>query len=241
MITDNSTLGVNAVVTGASTGIGREVVKLLLAHTEVSKVVAIARSASKLAELKAFDCDGKLITVAFDLVKTDHSLIKEALAHIGSIGVLINNAGMLVNKSFDSITQSDLQEVYQVNVFAPFLLTQTLMPWLRNYHGQAHVVNVGSVGGVQGSVKFPGLSAYSSSKGALSVLSECLAAELNSTNISVNCLALGAVQTEMLAAAFPKFRTKTTPNAMAEYIVRFALNDSMLLNGKVLCVSSSTP
>lgn len=232
---------INVVVTGASTGIGREIVKLLLTKLEVGHVVAIARSASKLSELRAFDPGQKLIPLPFDLANSNHGPIKKALKMLPHIGILINNAGTLVNKPFSKITLSDLQEVYQINVFAPFTLSQSILPWLHNYPGQAHIINIGSVGGVQGSVKFSGLSAYSSSKGALSVLTECMAEELSSTNISVNCLALGAVQTDMLTAAFPDFKAKTSPEAMAEYIVRFALNDAKLLTGKVMSISSSTP
>jgi NAD(P)-dependent dehydrogenase (short-subunit alcohol dehydrogenase family) len=97
------------------------------------------------------------------------------------------------------------------------------------------------MGGFQGAAKFPGLSAYSSSKAALAGLTECLAEELKSKNISVNCLAIGAVQTEMLAKAFPGYKAPLKPNQMAEFICNFALTGHTYFNGKIIPVASTTP
>ena len=97
------------------------------------------------------------------------------------------------------------------------------------------------LGGVQGSVKFPGLSAYSSSKGAVITLTELLAEEYKETGPSFNVLALGAVQTEMLEEAFPGYRAPVTALGMATYIKDFALTGQKLYNGKLLQVSNSTP
>ena len=94
---------------------------------------------------------------------------------------------------------------------------------------------------LQGSAKFPGLTAYSSSKAAIAGLTECLAEELKDKNISVNCLAIGAVQTEMLEEAFPGYKAPLSPKQMAEYIFDFALKGHQYYNGKILPVSSSTP
>ena len=97
------------------------------------------------------------------------------------------------------------------------------------------------MGGVGGSAKFAGLSAYSSSKGALSILTECLAEELKDYNIHVNALALGAVNTEMLQNAFPGYVANTQPQQMAAFIYDFATTKYSFFNGKVLPVSNSTP
>jgi 3-oxoacyl-[acyl-carrier protein] reductase len=97
------------------------------------------------------------------------------------------------------------------------------------------------MGGIQGSSKFPGLAAYSSSKGALITLTEMLAEEYKESNISFNALALGAVQTEMLAEAFPGYQASTTAREMARFIADFALNGHQFFNGKVLPVAHSTP
>ena len=97
------------------------------------------------------------------------------------------------------------------------------------------------MGGFQGSVKFKGLSAYSSSKAALVGITECLAEELKDRNIAVNCLCLGSVQTEMFSTAFPSFIASSTTLEMAAYIAEFALEGQKFFNGKIIPVSVSTP
>jgi NAD(P)-dependent dehydrogenase (short-subunit alcohol dehydrogenase family) len=97
------------------------------------------------------------------------------------------------------------------------------------------------MGGVQGSMKFAGLSAYSSSKGAVITLTELLAEEYKETGPSFNVLALGAVQTEMLEEAFPGYKASVSADQMANYIFDFSVNGNKLYNGKLMQVSSSTP
>ena len=108
-------------------------------------------------------------------------------------------------------------------------------------NAKGHVLNITSMGGVQGSAKFPGLSAYSSSKGALVILTELLAEEFKDSGPSFNALALGAVQTEMLEEAFPGYKAPVSAAQIGEYIIDFALNGHQFYNGKVLPISSSTP
>ena len=144
----------------------------------------------------------------------------------------------MVAKPFTEISLEELERVYRVNVQAVFRLTQLLMP---KFSDKAHILNISSVGGVQGSVKFPGLTAYSSSKAALVGLTECLAEEYKETDLSFNCLALGAVQTEMLEEAFPGYEAPTTAKDMAAYIFDFSLNGPKFYRGKILTVSKSTP
>jgi NAD(P)-dependent dehydrogenase (short-subunit alcohol dehydrogenase family) len=163
---------------------------------------------------------------------------KEISSTFGSVDVLINNAGSLVNKPFMEISSSEFEAVFQVNVFAVATLIRLILP-LMNQKG--HVVNISSMGGVQGSAKFPGLSAYSSSKGALVILTELLAEEFKESGPSFNALALGAVQTEMLEEAFPGYQAPLSAAQMAEYIIDFALKGHQFYNGKVLPISSSTP
>ena len=125
-----------------------------------------------------------------------------------------------------------------VNVLSTINLTRRLIPCLAE---ESHIVNISSMGGFQGSDKFPGLTAYSVTKGAVSILSECLAVELENENISVNALCLGSVQTEMFAAAFPGFSADVSPEKMGTYIADFALNGSTYYNGKVLPVALRNP
>ncbi|MBL6663729.1 MAG: SDR family oxidoreductase [Flavobacteriales bacterium] len=220
------------VITGASRGIGFEMVKQFLANGH--QVIAISRNQDKLLELEQLGA----ITLAFDLTAENFTPIIDAVKSFGKIDILINNAGALVNKPLSQMTNEDINHVYSVNVFSVIKLTRDL---LAHFNHDAHIVNISSVGGVQGSVKFSGLSTYSSSKGAISILTECLAEEFKESSLRFNALALGAVQTEMLQEAFPDYQANTSAAEMANYIYRFATQDGKLYNGKILTVSSSTP
>lgn len=226
-------------ITGASSGIGYATALRLALHDDL-QVIALARNAGRLEQLREAS-GNKTITLPFDLEQDDPRMLKSALEERGITALhgLLHNAGHLLNEPFEAITAAALQRCYSVNVFAPFLLTQTLLPLLQS--GNAHVVHISSVGGVQGSVKFPGLSAYSSSKGALSVLTECLATELTETGIRVNCLAMGAVQTEMLSRAFPGYQAPLTAEEMGEFVAWFLQHGARFFNGKILPVALSTP
>jgi len=181
-----------------------------------------------------------ITTISIDLSKEDD--LKKVTDFISSnwksVDILINNAGKLINKPFGELTSSDFLEVYKVNVFGVADLTQRLIPYLKK---GSHVVNISSIGGVQGSMKFPGLAAYSSSKGALLTLTELLAEEYKEQGIAFNALALGAVQTEMLEEAFPGYKASVSANEMANYIYNFSLTGNKFYNGKILQVSSTTP
>ena len=226
----------NIVVTGASKGIGRELVKILEADKTVKRIFAISRDKKLLGNFS----DKKVIAIHFDITSGNYTtLIKEIKKHSSEIDVLINNAGAIVNKQFEKISVDELKYVYEVNVFGAFQMSQHLIPLMKGK--RSHIVNISSMGGYQGSVKFTGLSAYSSSKGALSILSECMAEELKPMNISVNCLCLGATQTEMLSEAFPSYKAPLSAKEMAEFVADFAINGNKYFNGKILPVSLSTP
>lgn len=232
----------NIIITGASSGVGRETAKIL-ADIPGNKVIVIARNGMKIQSLSG-ECNIKrhetvVQPIQFDLATGDiDQLAQQINRQFGKIDVLINNAGAILNKPLGQITALEIDNVFDVNVKAPLLLTQALLPIM---NPGAHVVNISSMGGVQGSVKFPGLSVYSASKGALVVLTECLALELAEKNISVNCLAFGAVQTEMLSKAFPGYEAPVSAQKMAEFVADFAINGHKFFNGKVLPVSLSTP
>ena len=223
----------NIIITGTSRGIGLELVKVLA--KEGHNILALSRNAGPVAEMQ-------LAAVAsFPFNITEESNIKQVQAHIskwGHVDVLINNAGLLLNKPFHESTSSEFQEVYAVNVFGVAELIKAVLPFMNN---EGHVVNISSMGGIQGSAKFPGLAAYSSSKGALITLTELLAEEYKDNGPSFNVLALGAVQTEMLEEAFPGYKAPLSAKEMADYIRDFALNGHKYYNGKVLQVSKSTP
>lgn len=229
----------NIIITGASRGIGRAAV-IKLAEEENVKILAIARSEEKLEELKnAIHSKAEILVYPFDLSKDSYEdLALYIKNHFDHLDLLINNAGGLIVKPFMEMSSLDFDFQFQINTKSVFQLSQICIPMMPK---GSHIVNISSMGGFQGSVKFPGLSLYSASKGAVSILTESLAAELVEKNISVNALAFGAVDTEMLRSAFPDYQAPLSAQEMGEYLADFALNKAKFYNGKVLPVSSSTP
>lgn len=231
----------NVIVTGASSGVGYELVKKFIADDRITKVLGIARREERLSELNDYAHSINRKEVFFMLAEDVCTISLEAItAHIDRVDALVNNAGLLISKPFMDLTVEDFRSIYKVNVFAPARLIQMLKPMMGG-EKSTHVVNIGSMGGFQGASKFPGLTAYSSSKSAIAGLSECLAEEFKEDNVKVNCLAFGAVQTEMLEKAFPGFQAPLSPSQMADFVLDFALNGHLYYNGKVLPVSSSIP
>ena len=222
----------NIIITGTSSGIGFELVNIFSKKNH--RVLALSRDNSKLRGLKLDGVDA----VDFDLNHNDYGKINEFLNKVEKIDILINNAGYLVNKPFNETTLEDFKMVYSTNVFSVAMLIKNTIDFMES---GSNILNISSVGGVQGSVKFPGLSAYSSSKGALNILTEMLAEEYKNRGIHFNSLALGSVQTKMLEKAFPNFTASTSALEMAEYIYNFSTKGYRLMNGKVISVSSTTP
>lgn len=224
----------NIIITGTSRGIGFEMVKLFAVAGH--NVLALSRNSKPVSDLKLENVSALEFDIAdkSDIVKLSFYL----QTTMKKVDVLINNAGFLVNKPFAEISSEEFKMAYDVNVFGVASIIKTVLPFMGK---NGHVVNISSMGGVQGSVKFPGLSAYSSSKGAVITLTELLAEEYKATGPSFNVLALGSVQTEMLAEAFPGLQAALSPVEMAEYIKDFSLNGQKFYNGKILQVSSTTP
>ncbi len=224
----------NIIITGTSRGIGYELVKLFADSGH--KVLALSRNNYPIVSLN----NSNVFSFSFDITKEeDLKKVKDFIdANWQQVDVLINNAGRLANKPFLETTTLDFEEVYKVNVFGVAAITKLVVPIMPK---NGHVVTISSMGGVQGSIKFAGLSAYSSSKGAVITLTELWAEEFKETGPSFNVLALGAVQTEMLEEAFPGYEAPTTAFEMATYIKNFALTGHKMYNGKLLQVSNSTP
>jgi short-subunit dehydrogenase len=228
------------VITGAGKGIGYAAA-IQLAADKNNTVIAIARKPEALAKLKA-ESKGSIQTISFDLKNYKDifsTLIPEIKKLAKQVDVLINNAGMLVKKNLTELSAADIEESFSVNVFSHMLLIKELIPLMEGR--QSHIVNIASMGGIQGSVKFPGLSAYSSTKAALVNLSETLAVELKEKNISVNSVAFGSVQTEMFGEAFPSVKAGLSVQDAAKYLADFSLNGQKYFNGKVLQVTTTTP
>ena len=222
------------IITGTSRGIGFELVHLF--SKAGYAVLALSRNAKPVINLNYEN----ITALSFDLNNVEdynrvEAFIQNEWTHVD---ILINNAGAIINKPFAETTFDDFKQIYGTNVFGVAELTRRVLPFIPK---TGHVVTISSMGGVQGSMKFAGLSAYSSSKGAVITLTELLAEEYKEAGPSFNVLALGAVQTEMLSEAFPGYKAPTSPIEMAAYIFEFAKTGQQFYNGKLLQVSSSTP
>jgi 3-oxoacyl-[acyl-carrier protein] reductase len=223
----------NILITGISRGIGKELLRLAVDSSSITKIIACSSSDSM-----PVDSD-KIQYLQLDF--TDDKSIELLCNTVGgeNINFLINNAGYLHQELFKNMDVANAKKMFNVNFWGPYQLIKGLLSNLIS--GGAHVVNIGSMGGFQGSGKFPGLAAYSSSKAALASMTECLAAEHKDENVSFNCLALGAVDTEMLKKAFPTYHAGVTAYSMASYIFNFTLYSGKVFRGKVLPVSIGTP
>jgi short-subunit dehydrogenase len=226
------------IITGAGKGIGYELAKVFSIRSDI-RLFLISRSHENLNQLKKeclkinglnqvhmipFDLEQIITEEKYPIIESDH------------IDILINNAGCLINKSFSELDNWDIYKMMNVNFIAPIQLIRKFISKMGG-ESNTHIVNIGSMGGFQGSLKYPGLSVYSASKAALAALTECLAVELINRNIICNCLALGAVQTEMLNIAFPGYKAPLNADEMAQFIAEFALNGHKYFNGKILPVA----
>tara|TARA_A100001011_G_scaffold107261_1_gene113749 strand:+ start:939 stop:1610 length:672 start_codon:yes stop_codon:yes gene_type:complete len=219
------------VVTGTSSGIGNEI---CIQATKLNyKVISISRNIEPLKGINGID--------SYIVDITDKKSIKNFIDDLRNrdlkIDILINNAGQLSNELFGETSYESFKQTFDVNVFGLAEITRSLIPLINK---SGHVINISSIGGVNGSKKFPGLSVYSSSKAAVIALTEVLAEEY-SEGPSFNVLALGAVQTKMQKEAFPDYEAQTKPGEMAKYIIDFAINGNNLFNGKLISVSNSNP
>ena len=226
----------NIIIVGASRGIGRELARLL---AEDHNVLVMSRNLEKLKELQEITLNPvDIASVDLNADNVKDYITAVVREHFERVDILINNAGLLVNKPLLDITEQEIKDVYNTNVIGLIASCQAVVPFMKN---GGHIVNISSMGGYQGAAKFPGLSIYSSSKQAVSGFTECLAEELKDYGIQANCLALGAVQTEMLAEAFPDYKAPMGPEKMAEFIANFSLTANEWMNGKIIPVSLSTP
>lgn len=222
------------IITGTSRGIGFELAQQF-ANSNF-QVLALSRNQKPLDNLN----QKNITTLSVDLCnQNDLEKVSTYLQkNWQDVDILIHNAGYLINKPFENLTKEDFLRVYDVNVFGVAELTKICIPYLGK---GSHVVTISSMGGIQGSLKFSGLAAYSSAKGAVITLSELLAEEYKTQEIAFNVLAIGAVQTEMLAEAFPDYQASLKASEMADYIYNFATTANKFFNGKVLQVSNTTP
>ena len=220
------------IVTGASRGIGHEIVKI--AEKKGHRVYSISRNIKALKDY-SFKYPRQV-----DLANEDSidKFSSEGKNDGVKVDALINNAGAFLNKPFEKISKKEFEYIFQVNVFGLSSITRKVLPIIDS---KGHIVNITSMGGINGATKFTGLSAYSSSKGAVNILTELLAEEYKEKGPSFNALAFGAVQTEMLEEAFPGLKAPISAKEIADFILDFSLQGQKFFNGKIIPVSSTTP
>mgnify|MGYP001302214260 FL=1 len=220
------------IVTGASRGIGHEIVKI--AEKKGHRVYSISRNIKALKDY-SFKYPRQVDLANEDSIDKFSSEVKNDGVKVDA---LINNAGAFLNKPFEKISKKEFEYIFQVNVFGLSSITRKVLPIVNS---KGHIVNITSMGGINGAAKFTGLSAYSSSKGAVNILTELLAEEYKEKGPSFNALAFGAVQTEMLEEAFPGLKAPISAKEIADFILDFSLQGQKYFNGKIIPVSSTTP
>lgn len=191
-----------AVITGGGGGIGKAVVKALAQEgvkialcggNHIEKLTASAELAGK--------CGAEAFVLPGDLTNPDflENCIGSIGNHFGQIDILINNAGMALNKPFEETTMSDLDRIFSINVKAPFVLCQKALAYLRE-SDYAEIINISSVVGHKGYVH---QAAYAASKHAVLGFSKSLANEVYTQNIRVHTICPGGVYTDMVKVARP--------------------------------------
>lgn len=242
---------INILITGAGSGVGAAIAQSITAKIN-ARLFLVGRNSERLQQtilsVRKVKADAKAEAIVADVSLTEgiDKIISEVQKHTGTLEIVLHCAGKLIKGSASDLTMADYMSVYGTNVFGPAILSGRLLPFLKK--GQldlpslcAHVIHISSMGGVQGSMKFAGLSAYSSSKAAVIGLTECLAEEWGKEKIHVNALAIGSVETEMFREAFPDLKAATQASEMGNFIADFALTAGRLMNGKTVQVSASTP
>jgi 3-oxoacyl-[acyl-carrier protein] reductase len=228
----------NIIINGGTRGIGREVV-VNLAQDISNHILVTGRNEKALINLSTQFKNVKTLSVDLSVFDTyTESFRNTVFNNFKQVDILINIAGMLVAREFVNTSNKDARMMMETNFFGPASVMRILKPLMPK---GSHIVNISSMGGFQGSLKYNGLSYYSASKAALACLSECLAEEFLESGIFVNCLALGAVQTEMLEEAFPGYKAPIKAKEMAEFISGFALKGHKFINGKVIPVAINNP
>jgi len=230
----------NILINGGTRGIGLETA-LYLAGNRDNHIIITGRDKDALERISSSGLNNNITSIALDLSLLDNqgeSFREQVYSRFSILDILINNAGMLINKEFIRFSSAEARQIMEVNFLGPAALIRMLKPLMAR---GTHIVNIASMGGFQGSSKYAGLSYYSCSKAAIACLSECLAEEFRTEGVVVNCLALGSVQTEMFEEAFPGLRAPVEPEQMGAFIGDFAVNGKRFFNGKILPVAFNNP
>lgn len=228
----------NIIINGGTRGIGKELAHLM-AQDKNNQLIVTGRDKQSLDVLS--NRFNNIHPLKLDLSLFDdqvETFRENVFSHFEKVDILINMAGLLVAKDFIKSTNTDARLMMETNFFGPASVIRIIKPRMAK---GSHIVNISSMGGFQGSSKYRGLSYYSASKAALACLTECLAVEFIDEEICINCLALGAVQTEMFNTAFPGLSAPVQTKDIAEYISGFAIHGHKFYNGKILPVAFNNP
>lgn len=213
-------------ITGGGSGIGAACAEEFLRRGR--PVVVVGRTASRLRSVKG------ALALAGDV--GDEAFARRAFAaarrRFGSVDILVNNAAHLVKKSFVDTTAAEWDETMRTNLRGPFLFSRE---FLRAAKPGRAIVHIGSLGGVQGTQKFPGLSAYTVSKHGVTGLAAAMAVEARPLGVAVFCVAPGAVDTAMLRKAAPGLKAGAIPSDIARVVADLAESARPdLLSGAVI-------
>ena len=228
--------GTVAIVTGASSGIGRRTAELLVERG--ARVAIMARSRDKLESI-AQAYGERMLAVAGDVsdLADVERLFANTESRFGKCGVLVNNAGVADPSPLVDTTHEQWRRMFAVNVEAIFLTCRRALPSMLE-RGAGAIVNVASISGVPGPKKFPGWVSYCASKGAVVSLTEALAVEVKSRGVRVNCVSPGSVDTPMWAEVTGGAPAAMTAEEVAETILFLASDRSRPMNGQNLHVYS---
>lgn len=188
-----------AIVTGAGSGIGRACAVALA--REGARVAVVGRRKDRL-EKAAAEAGGSALLIAADVSKRDdiERVVEETMEAFGGLNVLINNAGILHAGTAEEITEAQWDETFNINVRGLWLLSRRVLPPMRK-SGGGSIINVASVLGING---VRNRAAYAASKGAVVLLTKCMAVDHGHENIRVNSICPSFVETDLTAAILSK-------------------------------------
>lgn len=232
-----------ALITGSSRGIGRATAKLL-ANNGYNVLINYNKSEKEAMnlynELKSQGCSVSIYKADVSNVNEVNSMVKFCIGQFGRIDVLVNNAGIAKDQLFTDITNEDWNEIMNVNLNSVFYTTQIALKYMIPEHS-GKIINISSIWGlVGGSYEVH----YSTSKAAIIGMSKALAKELGPSNIQVNCIAPGAIQTDMLSNVsneiLENLKDETplmrlgTPEDIANCVLFLASDNSNFITGQVI-------
>lgn len=182
-----------AIITGASSGIGESIAKILspLGYKTIllgRNIDRLKKVASELDDSEFYQCD---LHDVDQIIKVSHNLIKKFEGSVFTKAVLINNAGVVNRLPFEENSIGEWQMQFQTNLFAPAVLTQSLLPFLKAQK-EARIINISSTLAIR---PIKDTSIYSASKAALNSMTQSLALELAEFKIPVNAICPGIIET----------------------------------------------